>query len=331
MSVTTGCLTPDQAQEFCTMIGLEYGGDPQQACERIISKVDKRMSCIRKAELQKLATSLGVSKGGTMREILDRIKAKQGGAKPRAKGVPKKKGTKRKSHPVISDDIETKVVRNSVKKNVVAKTGESCAVYGPRKIVVIKVPDQYINFRPSKKTDPPMWLPQSPQYGYPTCRYCAFYLSTGTSNMSKNFPGMWFPVSRIKTTEKKYSDDMDRGWLSKMYGLQNLPEMWQGLAKLGLPKSDFLIVFFEKFSHWWQVQISAALPSDPRSLWNVHEELIKLKGIVLNWDFFRYEGFNKEKIITAYIVGNCNNTQLESPEEVNQWLEQHDALCQTTD
>jgi hypothetical protein len=88
----------------------------------------------------------------------------------------------------------------------------------------------------------------------------------------------------------------------------------------------------EKFSHWWQVSISAALPSAPDALWNTHPELIALKPIALSYDYYwspdkGYDYFTENsKIVKIYGVPECSR-QLSEPEQVNAWLRELNALC----
>jgi hypothetical protein len=231
----------------------------------------------------------------------------------------------------LSQSEEDQIVKKSIKNNVLEEKAISCSIYkegnNRRDLVIVPVPKRYINNK-SKK-----WLPNSIFNTLGDCINCGFYLSTGTSNIGKNFPGMWFPFLRIQEKDKKYSSDMEKGWIYKASGLhREHPKFWEKLIEFGIKKTEFLEkVFFEKFSHWWQVQISAALPLTQDSLWNSHEELIKLKTIALMFDYTFTEGWKRNSnIVTKWYVPECNYT-LSKPEEINNWLLQNKALCETKD
>ena len=90
--------------------------------------------------------------------------------------------------------------------------------------------------------------------------------------------------------------------------------------------------FLEKFSHWWQVGVSAALPSGPNSVWLVHKEFIFLKHLALTtkYDEF-YESKLKDKeednIITQYVLNDEEKRVFTEPQDLNIWLKEKDALC----
>ena len=77
--------------------------------------------------------------------------------------------------------------------------------------------------------------------------------------------------------------------------------------------------------------MSAALPSAPNSLWNTHPELIALKLVCLQYDYFSWENFVKNSnIIQLYSIPDFPNKCkiLKTPEKVNEWLDKYDALCE---
>lgn len=320
----TQCLSERKLREFCEIVGEKYGTNREKTCRAVIAKIHKNERCIKKTQLQSLARELSVQDTGTKKDIISRLrKAKIQGsveAKPKSKQ---------------QEEKETAIVRKSVQQNVSAEKTVSCAQYGNpvRDFVLVPVPKFAFNNQGG-------WNNNGAGLGtIHKCKNCPFYLSSGTSNMGKNFPGMWFPFVRIQEKKKILSSDQNRGWIWKVYGLQREggtyggKDFWAGLEKMGIKRTQFLEeVFFEKFSHWWQVQISAALPLTQKSLWNSHRELIALKEVALTMNYESFEGWYKPKkpIVTRWAVGKCDSV-LSSPEQANAWLKKHNALCQETD
>ena len=133
---------------------------------------------------------------------------------------------------------------------------------------------------------------------YPTSKICPFYKSTGVSNPSSvNFPNMWFPFFRIKTSQEKQGSNIPKGWIYKAWGLQSVKQLRERLTeRFQIPAptfpetSDFLYCFLEKFSHWWQIQLSLQLPIDEGTMWSTNDILKKMKDIVLNYDYDHFGG-----------------------------------------
>ena len=308
------CLNNNELKQFCELVGANQGKNAQESCKNIISKIKKKPACIKSVDLIELAEKLGVQSTGTKKDIIARL------------------GKNLKTPFLVPEDVETKIVQSSIKKNIKEEQTTGCLVYKDdfkniRHLTVVSIPKDNFN----KKNQ---WLPSGRYMNWNTCQKCAFYLSTGTSNEGKNFPGMWFPFMRV---QERSGGTMPRGWLDKSYGLEgtsinNPSDVLKMLnKKFDVKITDFLMVFFEKFSHWWQVSISASLPSAPDSMWNTHAELRFIRDIALAYVFDNFSGFVKsEKIIQKYIVPECV-TKADSPEEINSWLLKNNALCYDKD
>jgi hypothetical protein len=161
-----------------------------------------------------------------------------------------------------------------------------------------------------------------PSVLYNTCTNCAFFNSTGTSN-EINFPGVWFPVLRITQD----------GWIAKAQFLCKSKIFMKNLEKFGINVSEnsFINIFLEKFSHWWQVSISSALPSTTQTcLWSTHPDLIKLKAIALNYVYNPDESifYHSDAIIKKYNINTDNCPKISNKDVVNDWFYSKNALCQ---
>jgi len=305
------CVQKQDLSDFCRLAGIQKGENAKATCLSIVQRVREKRKCMRKDDLQKLVAQLGLDQSGTIDTLLNRLEAY--------------------SHEQSATDEkrEATIVAASIKKNVNKVSLIETIVYklnGDRVMTVVPVPKNAFN-------DQGRWLPSGGVTpGYLLCKNCGFYLSTGTSNAGQNFPGMWFPFVRVQTKAKEYSYEKEKGWIYKAYNLSTAKLYLERLkARFGIQITDFLLAFMEKFSHHWQIQISAALPSDPESLWNTHRELMTLKPIVLAFDYFNFpergEPFvANAKIATEYEVPRVSAT-ITRPEEVNTWLEKNGALC----
>jgi Asp-tRNA(Asn)/Glu-tRNA(Gln) amidotransferase C subunit len=183
------------------------------------------------------------------------------------------------------------------------------------------------------------WIHHGSTYNIrPKCTNCGFYLSSGTSN-EINFPNVWFPFLRVKTSVKTYSYEQERGWINKSQMLclsKRFKTVFYNLFKqqynedIGTKYENTFISFFEKFSHWWQVCISAALITNADNIWNTDPFLLKVKILALKYDFDpNRDTFveNSEKI-TMYKIREISTIIVgEKPEEVNKWLSDNNALC----
>jgi hypothetical protein len=291
------CLTNNEIVSYCDMVNVE-GSTPSQRCKNILKKISTKESCIRKSDLVKLVERLGLDSKGTKKDMIKKLKAFKG----------------------MSVSQEKKIVKDSVKKNVNEEKSESCIIFSVNNnfLITVPVPDKAFN----KNHE---WIPIRR-----TCYNVGFYRSSGSSNtaIGANFPGMWFPFYRIKASEPVYSGDKHRGWIWKAGTLYRKKSVTNYNNNVPLKMTDFLYVFFEKFEYWWQVQISAALPSSPDSLWNTHLELIELKAFCLqnSWDHGYGRFFKDPHIATFYHVGDCTR-KVQTPEEVNLWLLEKNALC----
>lgn len=313
------CLSEKNLRKFCKIVGEKYGNDREKTCSQIIAKIYKDERCIKKDQLRSLARELSVKDTGTKKDIISRLRKTNEKVSIEAKPKTRKQ-----------EEKERTIVRKSIHENVSVGKTVGCSQYGNpvRDLVVVSIPKYALNNQGG-------WNNNGASIGTAyVCKNCPFYLSSGTSN-TNNFPGIWFPFVRIQEKKKEFSTDMHRGWISKVFGLHREggtyggKEFWPGLEKMGVKRSQFLEeVFFEKFSHWWQVQISAALPLTQKSLWNSHKELIVLKQVALTMNYESFEGWLKPKkpIVTRWAVGKCEKN-LHTPEEVNSWLAKHNALC----
>ena len=223
-----------------------------------------------------------------------------------------------------------------------------CVNYGGRFLVVLDIPNDndthQIIFNGRGK-----WCPNGGiGPGYPEAKKCPFYKSTGTSNSSidANFPNMWFPFFRIKTKNPNETSPTGRGWIYKAWGLQSVTQLRQRLYKnFNIPlqesgkelTSDFLYCFLEKFSHWWQIQLSLQLPIDSNTLWDISPILQKLKNIVLTYDYDHFRNdqdcFIKREVPLILIKYNLQSEPIHNyekqpkangsdkiPETINNWL-----------
>jgi hypothetical protein len=302
-------ITDDQLSHLCTIVGIDLGTDKGATCrtlkEEIGSQGKRRKTGLTKAKLQPIADQMGLGKVWTIEHLLSRLETRKD---------PRKEAK------------EDAVVLASLGKSV---NTISCTIYEDRFCTIVPIPK--IAFNTQK---PPRWLPTggvSP--GYLSCINCGFFKSSGKSNEGKNFQGMWFPFLRVKETEKLYDSDQPKGWIHKAYNLSTAREFKTRLSDtFKIPITEFLDIFLEKYSHWWQIQISAALPSAPDSHWNTHPELIRLKAIVLNFDYIHLADKPSQvwqenpKIIKEYRIPECTRRVVD-PKEVNIWLAKNSALC----
>jgi len=309
------CVSLENLQDFCDRINIAPRSDTTETIKAIVCRVQKTPSCIRKAQLQRLARLLDVDDRGTMKQILERINNWNPGEE--------------KTPPILSDTKETAIVQDSIRRNIIGRNAGPCMMYDgtyTRYIIIIPVPNPQLNMN-----DRGQWLPEGRYMKWNTCKNIAYYLSTGTSNAGKNFPGMWFPFMRVQERE----GEMSRGWLDKAYGLEGTVVRDGCLARLqsqlGVHITPFLLVFFEKFSYWWQVSISAALPTSPTALWNTHPELIALKPLALSYVYDRFDGFRKGDVADIYHVQSPCPNHANTPESINRWLLSNDALCYSED
>ena len=215
--------------------------------------------------------------------------------------------------------------------------------YINRLLVVLDIPDDSKTLQIIFNSDG-KWCPNGGiGPGYPVSKICPFYMSTGVSNPSAvNFPNMWFPFFRIKTSRASEDSSIDRGWIYKAWGLQSVKQLRKRLFnKFQIPEvkegesesKDFLYCFLEKFSHWWQIQLSLQLPVEPGgTLWDTNPILKKLKDIALNYDYDHFGGDHKCFLKNAntpkkYMLGSLpdvtyNDSTDNNPEIINNWLTQ---------
>jgi len=215
------------------------------------------------------------------------------------------------------------------------ETELECINYTGRKLVVLNIPDdsgdsQIIFNRNGTWVSNGCIGP-----AYPRSKICPFYLSTGKSN-DTNFPGMWFPFFRIKTLPAKHSlSKMEKGWIYKAWGLQSVKKLRERLnTRFNIPlptegkeTQDMLYCLLEKFSHWWQIQLSLQLPIEHSTLWETNDLLKEFKKIVLNYDYDNFLGDNncfipiKQEDKKIYILKQCEVVvSNDEPEEINKWL-----------
>ena len=196
----------------------------------------------------------------------------------------------------IYNPVNKPTYRSGIENNKV-----NYIMYDNRAIVVLPIPDDREKIQIIFNSNG-TWVPNGGiGPGYPKCKTCPFYRSTGKSNEA-NFPDMWFPFFRVKTSipgQSKSISKMPRGWIYKAWGLQSVSQLRKRLVERfpdkiqaveGNESSDFLFCFFEKFSHWWQIQLSLKLPIKDGTLWETIPILKNLKGIVENYDYDHFGG-----------------------------------------
>jgi hypothetical protein len=308
-------ITDDQLTHLCSIVGIDLGVDKGMTCqilkEEIGSQSKRRKTGLTKAKLQPIASQMGLGKVWTIDQLLQRLETRQN---------PKK------------EEEEEKIISGRFGQKILSIRTIACIDYiGNGKInrflTIVPIPKVAFN-------DAKQWRPSggvSP--GFLSCTNCGFYRSSGTSNEGKNFFGTWFPFLRVKETEKMYASDQGKGWIHKAYNLSTAQDFKKRLAqKFNILLTPFLDIFFEKFSHWWQIQISAALPSEPESHWENYKELMMLKPIVLSYDYVHFPDKGKEhfvenpNIIKNYRLADCGE-KVTTPQEVNAWLAKNSALC----
>lgn len=233
----------------------------------------------------------------------------------------------------MDEKKKEQLVKDSIRENILERKVRSVVLLKGRPnrlIVSIKIP--------SKNIENEKWISGGGggMIRYPTCTHCAFYRSTGSSNMGKNFPDIWFPFLRVKETMSGFKDEMPIGWLEKASGLnmnRYLMKALKDTLKIDT-ESDmaFLDDFMEKFSHWWQVQITSAIITSPNSLLITHPILQKLRVLALSFDFdIVKDKFNPSEDITKVYNIGLPTKKLENPNEANKWLSRRHALCSTED
>ena len=209
----------------------------------------------------------------------------------------------------------------------------------PRLLTIVKVPANMF-YSSVWKYDGSTYL-----FRRPSCLNCGFYLSTGTSNET-NFQNVWFPFLRVQENEKGVDyATQERGWIHKATMIQNSGRFKDNFYKLFKQKYNIdieteykntFMSFFEKFSNWWQVSISAALDTNADCMWNHDPFLLKIKILALEYDFDlnprddnTYFIRNNKKI-TRYQIVNPSSTYTR-PEDINKWLSDNNALCLARD
>jgi hypothetical protein len=159
---------------------------------------------------------------------------------------------------------------------------------------------------------------------YPKTSKCGFYLSTGTSN-TVNFPDIWFPFLKI---QEKPHRCHPIGWVYKTTGLHRSKRLAQELEKLGV-EMEIVKDFLEKFSHWFQVQISAGLTEDfsiPESSSTRKNSLELLHKIALTYSFDKLRGLYRDPTIDQKIVPGDTTVITDDPYTINEWMLSQDAL-----
>jgi hypothetical protein len=233
----------------------------------------------------------------------------------------------------MAERKKQQLVKDSIRENILEQKVRSVALlYGrPNRIAVtIKIP--------SRAIENGRWISGGAggMMRYPTCTHCGFYRSSGSSNMGKNFPDVWFPFLRVKESMTGLRDEMPIGWLEKASGL-NMNRYLMKALKDALEikeKSDiaFLDDFMEKFSHWWQIQMTCAIVTSPNSLLVTHPILQKLRIIALSFDFDIVKDvfIPNDDITKLYNIG-LPTRKLKNSKEANAWLSRRHALCSTED
>lgn len=307
------CISDNVLDKICQKIGVKGGLKDEEKCFQIVQTRKKNKKCLVKADLQDMAKYFSLSTAGTVDDLLNRLEEySQSGD----------------GMEIQEPEREEKIVRESISQNVIESNTISCITFKSMPI------DRFMTIVPVPKYQlySGKWMPSGGAFSrYIKCANCPFYYSSGTSNEGKNFPQMWFPFLRIREIGPSRFVTQDRGWIEKAWGLNNSRYLKESLIKMGITVDEFILNFLEKFSHWWQVSISAALPSGPDCLWSSHKELAKLKAIAIEYDLDMEKNpptlVKNPKIVTKYNVPECEGTKLSQPEQINQWLTNHNALC----
>jgi len=262
-------------------------------------------------------------------------------SKPRAKELASARLAQRRQEPEEKQTIEESNKRHS---NVVKI--QQCItfiLYGKsRYFCIVPVPNQG-DYYISSKTN--QWYQGLGHFTQKVIsKNCPFFFSTGTSNEGANFPDMWFPFYRLQTVEiVKPHITKPVGYIKKAYGLgHNKPldnAVLKALKRIGtdINESDAKLLnsFLEKFSYWWQVQISASLPQGDKSLFLTNGFFIRLKSILLSYneDVKNLIPNVKNIIITKYDLDpkKACKMKIEDPKEVNDWLRSNNALVMNED
>ena len=139
------------------------------------------------------------------------------------------------------------------------------------------------------------------QYAYErlNCDYCAFFLSSGTSN-ERNFPNTWLPFYGI-----------DKNWLIKAGILGNTAgKYFRDVKNSGITINTKLKEFLSRFDFDWQLRISASFLQE-NSYW---DENPKLRNYVLGGD-------------KPTLIIKLPQEEVNGEENINQWLDTHGAHC----
>lgn len=225
--------------------------------------------------------------------------------------------------PELENTVEEKkknhIINMSISSKVILKRLSKINKYRGRLLTIVTIPERYIyNGKWVNNGSPAINF-------YLSCRNCGFYNSSGASN-DVNFKGIWFPFLGI---------DND-GWIRKSQFICDSKDFISSLENffnLSVKKGDFLYYFLEKFSHWWQVSVSAAMPNiGDYYLWNIHPDLAKLKAIALNYDydFIKSSFIPRDDIVKAYLLNiNTDIENIIEPNIINSWLSENNALCRS--
>ena len=301
-------------QQFIEKYNIEQGKNNQETLNKIITELNSNLSRIKKKDLEKLAESLDLDSSGTKDAISKRIKS---------------------SEDKDDRDTERKVVEKSLEESNITKP-VSCYMFDSegnytRYLVIIKIPKENLVF--NKNTNRLEWTRDSALNRPGKCTNVGFYLSSGTSNESgQNFKGMWFPFMRIqeKDTRTKHSG-AERGWIEKVYGLRG-GRLAPVEKTLGHKLTDLQTHYLEKFSHWWQVSVASALPSDPESVLHISKELREIRELALHYKMDIFKGlYQDDDIPQLYYIEKPCGKQSDKPEVINEWLKKYDALCSPQD
>ena len=321
-----GTINDPTLMDICTQAKVPFTGTLRDTCKTLVKKVVEKDSCATRqsliyiSELLQVAILPKTTKKNILTQLLLKLEDSSKSCDIKDKII---------SAAIVEidkkvEEREEKVVEKSNLENVRSVETISTIIYN-RKLTIVPVPENCLFKNREGQT---VWKISSNGKRY-SCMNCPFYFSTGTSNPGKNYADTWFPFGRVKESEPDgpYNKQV-RGWLSKVVGLHNNKLLLNALKIKGVEIDEMLICFLEKFDNWWQVSVSAALPSGPNSVWVIHPEFVLLKHLALT---NTYEWFsdtdlkNDRNIITQYVVADATATY-ETPEQVNGWLNINDAL-----
>lgn len=161
----------------------------------------------------------------------------------------------------VQEDEEKAVenVSKKIKSNSIPVL--ECFLYrhknNDRYVVIVPVPEKYINKEGNQWNNSFIISESDGASKIPiNTRNIAFFMSTGTSNpKDNNFPGCWFPFTRVAESGK---DWIHKLYMGKVLDKDNLRISMGIKSSPNKTKEEALVVanYMDRFSAWWQMQIA---------------------------------------------------------------------------